>query len=98
MFGLTDRASIPTAGVLIGQIHASAVEDHVAAAVLMNLLCGVEDIAPNRVAAGAVEGLELDCGEATAESLVSHGPEALCREIIAAIKSECSLTEAERKN
>ncbi len=46
----------------------------------------------------AIEGLELDCGEVTAESLVSHGPEALCREIIAAIKSECSLTDAERKN
>ena len=45
-----------------------------------------------------VAGLELDCRELTPEALISHGPEELCREIIAAIKSECSLTDAERKN
>lgn len=45
-----------------------------------------------------VEGLALDGQAATPESLIAAGPEELCREIVAAIKSECGLTEAERKN
>lgn len=45
-----------------------------------------------------VEGIELDGDPATPESLVAAGPEELCREILAAIKAECGLTEAERKN
>jgi hypothetical protein len=46
----------------------------------------------------AIDGLELDGDPATSETLVSHGPERLCQEIIAAIKRECSLTDEERKN
>ncbi len=45
-----------------------------------------------------VEGLELDGAQATADSLISAGPEDLCREVIAAIKRECGLSEQERKN
>lgn len=45
-----------------------------------------------------IEGLELDGCEPSIDSLITTGPEALCREIIAAIKRECSLTEEERKN
>jgi hypothetical protein len=46
----------------------------------------------------SIEGLELDGRVASPESLALCGPEALCREIIAAIKRECALTEEERKN
>jgi hypothetical protein len=46
----------------------------------------------------AVEGLEVDGRTATPESLILCGPEKLCHEIISAIKRECALTEAERKN
>jgi hypothetical protein len=45
-----------------------------------------------------VQGLEIDGQPATPELLVSSGPEDLCREITAAIKSECGLNENERKN
>jgi hypothetical protein len=52
------------------------------------LLWGVAEIA----------GLEIDGQPATPETLVAAGPEGLCREIISAIKSECGLSEDERKN
>jgi hypothetical protein len=45
-----------------------------------------------------VEGLAIDGEPATAERIVSRGPEKLCREIVAAIKAECGLNEEERKN
>jgi len=45
-----------------------------------------------------VEGLTLDGQTATPESLIAAGPEELCREILAAVKAECGLTEEERKN
>jgi hypothetical protein len=45
-----------------------------------------------------IEGLELDGEPATPERLIAAGPEELCREALAAIKAECGLTEAERKN
>ena len=45
-----------------------------------------------------VQGLEIDGEVATPTSLVERGPLALAVEIIARIKSECGLTEAERKN
>lgn len=45
-----------------------------------------------------VEGLEVDGTAATPESLLSEGPEDVCREAIAAIKAECGLTDDERKN
>lgn len=46
----------------------------------------------------AIEGLELDNRPADIETLISAGPEPLCREIVAAIKRECALSEEERKN
>ena len=42
--------------------------------------------------------LELDGVPATPESLAAVGPEELFREAIAAVKAECGLTDAERKN
>jgi hypothetical protein len=45
-----------------------------------------------------VDGLEIDGKPATASNLLAEGPEALCREIIDAVKHECGLTEQERKN
>ena len=52
------------------------------------LLWGVAEIA----------GLEIDGQTATPETLVAAGPEALCREIVSAIKAECGLSDDERKN
>jgi hypothetical protein len=46
----------------------------------------------------AIDGLVLDGQPADADSLISSGPEALCQEILAAIKRECSLNEEARKN
>lgn len=45
-----------------------------------------------------IQGLEIDGQAATPESLIGAGPEELCREIAAAVKAECGLDEAERKN
>jgi hypothetical protein len=45
-----------------------------------------------------IEGLEIDGQPATPETLLADGPEGLCREIAAAVKAECGLDEAERKN
>jgi hypothetical protein len=45
-----------------------------------------------------VEGLTIDGETATVESLIDKGPEDLAREIINEIKSNCSLSETERKN
>jgi hypothetical protein len=46
----------------------------------------------------AIEGLEIDGRTATPELLVSSGPEDLSREILAAIRGQCGLTDDERKN
>ncbi|HLJ47560.1 MAG TPA: hypothetical protein VKU01_16205 [Bryobacteraceae bacterium] len=45
-----------------------------------------------------IENLIIDDEPATVESLLDRGPEALCREIVAAIKAQCGLSEEERKN
>ncbi len=45
-----------------------------------------------------IEGIEIDGTAATPATLVERGPEDLTREIAAAIKAECGLTEEERKN
>jgi hypothetical protein len=45
-----------------------------------------------------VTGLELDGVAATPESLAASGPEELFREALAAVKQQCGLSEAERKN
>jgi len=43
-------------------------------------------------------GLEVDGVMATPDVLVNTGPEDLFREIVAAIKAECGISEPERKN
>ena len=45
-----------------------------------------------------VRGLLLDGVPATPELLMERGPEGLVSEALEAIKAECGLTEAERKN
>ncbi len=52
------------------------------------LLWGVEEI----------RGLELNGSPATAESLIEIGPEELFTEALSAVKTECGLSENERKN
>ena len=46
----------------------------------------------------SVEGLEIDGVAATPETLVESGPVELAMEILGRIKSECGMTEDERKN
>lgn len=46
----------------------------------------------------SVEGLTIDGAPPTAEQLIDRGPEALTQEIVAAVKAQCGLSEAERKN
>ena len=45
-----------------------------------------------------IEGLTVDGKQATTDLVVGQGPEALCREVVAAIKAECGLTTDEVKN
>jgi hypothetical protein len=45
-----------------------------------------------------VEGLIIDGEPATAVQLLENGPEDLAREVVTAIKQQCGLSEAERKN
>ena len=44
-----------------------------------------------------VEGLSIDDRPATPESLVALGPEELLQEALAFVRSECGLTEGEKK-
>jgi hypothetical protein len=46
----------------------------------------------------SVEGFEIDGAAATPETLVERGPVELAVEILGRIKSECGMTEDERKN
>jgi hypothetical protein len=46
----------------------------------------------------SISGLELDGIPATPESLADHGPEALFREALAAVRQETGLNASERKN
>ncbi len=45
-----------------------------------------------------VEGLIIDGQAADAPQLLEKGPEELAREVVSAIKGQCGLSEAERKN
>lgn len=45
-----------------------------------------------------IEGLAIDGQPATPELVAERGPETLCREIVAAIRAECGLTDEEAKN
>ncbi len=46
----------------------------------------------------SVEGLIIDGQAADATQLLEKGPEDLAREVVSAIKGQCGLSEAERKN
>ena len=46
----------------------------------------------------SVDGLIVDGEPATAAQLLEKGPEDLAREVVSAIRQECGLSEAERKN
>jgi hypothetical protein len=46
----------------------------------------------------SVDGLEIDGKPSEPVLVADAGPEELCREILAAIKRECGLSEEERKN
>jgi len=46
----------------------------------------------------SVEGLIIDGQAADATQLVEKGPEDFAREVVSAIKGQCGLSEAERKN
>jgi hypothetical protein len=46
----------------------------------------------------SIEGLTIDGEAPTAGHLIEKGPEGLVREIVSAIKGQCGLAEAERKN
>ena len=46
----------------------------------------------------AVEGLEIDGETATPSAVIEKGPLDLAMEILARIRAECGLSEAERKN
>ncbi len=45
-----------------------------------------------------IDGLVIDGEAATALQLLEKGPEDLAREVVGAIKEQCGLSEAERKN
>jgi hypothetical protein len=46
----------------------------------------------------SVDGLIIDGEVATIDQLLERGPEELTQEILAAIRKQCGLSEAERKN
>jgi hypothetical protein len=45
-----------------------------------------------------IEGLVIDGQSADATQLLENGPEDLAREVVSAIRGQCGLSEAERKN
>ncbi len=49
-------------------------------------------------ALAGIEGLTIDGEPAGIEQLLDKGPEELMREILSAIKEQCGLSDAERKN
>lgn len=51
-----------------------------------------------RWALAGVNGLIIDGEPATVENMLDRGPEELAREMVIAIKDQCGLNEAERKN
>ncbi len=72
--------------------------DHFREKVEANLLSHEIDKIYLEWALVAVDGLTIDGEPATGELVVTKGPEALSREIVEAIKSQCGLNEEERKN
>jgi hypothetical protein len=45
-----------------------------------------------------ITGLTIDGEPATADAIFYSGPEALCREMVQAVRVQCGLTDDERKN
>lgn len=72
----------------------SGIQDKLEAAVLQGEL----DRTYLEWALEAVEGLEIDGEPATPALLIEKGPLDLTLEILARIRAECGLSEAERKN
>lgn len=46
----------------------------------------------------SIEGLTIDGEPATVSAVIEKGPEDLYREMVAAVRHECGLSEEERKN
>jgi hypothetical protein len=46
----------------------------------------------------SVTGLEIDGEAATVAALIDRGPEELVHEVLGIVKTECGLSESERKN
>jgi hypothetical protein len=46
----------------------------------------------------SIQNLSIDGTDADPDLLMERGPEALCREIVAQVRSECGLSDEERKN
>ena len=63
-----------------------------------NLLQHEVDVTYLRWGLLEVAGLEIDGQAATVDLLIEKGPEELAREIVAAIRAQCGLSEDERKN
>ena len=82
---LAQKAEFHAAGGVEERLESSALSLDIDAAYLRWGLAGIE-------------GLRIDGEEASPELLISHGPEALAREVVAAVKRECALSEEERKN
>jgi hypothetical protein len=63
-----------------------------------NLLAHEIDATYMRWGLVEVTGLDIDGEAATAELLIEKGPDELAKEIVAAIRSQSGLNDAERKN
>jgi hypothetical protein len=63
-----------------------------------SLLAGEIDALYLEWGLASVDGLFMDGAPATTAAVISSGPEELSREILDAIRKECSLNEDERKN
>jgi len=71
-----------------------SLEDRLSAA----LVAGQVDLAYLDWGLVRVQGLEIDGCEATVQTLLESGPEALSQEIAKVIRDRCRVTEPERKN
>jgi hypothetical protein len=63
-----------------------------------NILAQEVDAMYLRWALMGIQGLTIDGESPSPDQLLQKGPETLTREILGAIKQECGLNEAERKN
>jgi hypothetical protein len=63
-----------------------------------NILAQEIDAMYLRWGLSSIDGLSIDGEPAGAAELLEKGPEDLTREVVAAIKAQCGLSEPERKN